>query len=120
MGKLQRAAAVVVTGCVLSLTACGGSSSSDSDKYEQTWSKNYSETSCSEFKTDMTEKQRWATAADMLSGAQSKDDPNADMPGDDLIDTFEAGLANACVIDSANMAEMGATLYLTERSRFRP
>lgn len=121
MGNVQRALAVAVTGCILSLTACGGSSSDgSSDKYKQTWPKNYSATTCAEFKTKMTEHQRWVTAADMLSAARSKDDASADMPADSLVDTFESGLNNACVIDSENMAEMGATLYLTERSTFRP
>lgn len=90
------------------------------DKFTQTWTKPYDQTTCVDFKSGMTTQQRWTMAADMLVNAQHTDDSEADLPEDSLISEFEAGLATACVIDSMSMTDVGAGLYLTEQERFRP
>lgn len=67
----------------------------------------------------MTDDQQWVAAADMLTGARSADGGD-DLPSDSLVDEFQAGVTEACVIPSMKLAEIGAGLYLTERTRFRP
>jgi hypothetical protein len=36
------------------------------------------------------------------------------------VSTFRGGITTACVIDTMSIDEVGAGLYLTERSRFAP
>lgn len=88
------------------------------DKYRQTWAIPYSQTTCSQFKVEMTAQQQWAMAADMLTNARNVDS-NTGLPPDSMISEFEGGLHNACVIDTMTMSEVGAGLYLTE-PRFHP
>jgi hypothetical protein len=40
------------------------------------------------------------------------------MPSDELVTTFRQGVETACVIDTMSLADVGPTLYLTERARF--
>ena len=101
----------------------GNSSStgtSADDKYEQTWPKSYSSTTCQEWIAEMTADQRWAAAADMLSAARNKSDGGQGVPPDSLVDEFMGGVTTACVFPEMLLAEVGAGLYLTERARFRP
>ncbi len=86
-------------------------------KYDQTWSKNYGDTTCLEFKTTMTKHERWAAAADMLTSAWQVDGLGG-MPSDELITTFRQGVETACVIDTMTVADTGTLLYLTEKARF--
>jgi hypothetical protein len=114
-------AALVVAAAIGGCGSSGGSGSSGAlDKYTQTWGKAYSDTTCSEWHSQMSDAQQWAAAADMLTGARNKGDGGDGLPPDDLVDEFQDGVTNACVIDSHNVAEIGAALYLTERARFRP
>lgn len=87
-------------------------------KYEQTWGKPYDQTTCADFKNAMTDQQRWAMAADMLTGARTKGDGISAMPSDALVTTFRDGLSYVCVDDNLTMTDMGAGLYQTERERF--
>lgn len=88
-------------------------------KYVQTWEASYSETTCAEWLGEMTPAQQFAGAADMLTGARNKGDDGTGLPSDALIEEFAEGISTACVIPSMSLAEMGATLYLTE-PRFHP
>jgi hypothetical protein len=90
------------------------------DKYEQTWPKSYSSTTCREWNGEMTTDQRWTAAADMLTGARNKGDGGQGVPPDSLVDEFMGGITTACVVPDMSLAEVGAGLYLTERARFRP
>jgi hypothetical protein len=77
----QKTSTVVAVGwaaAALMLGGCGPSSSGSSappasGKYEQTWTMSYGETTCGHFLTEMTDKQRWVMAADMLVGARKRD-----------------------------------------------
>jgi hypothetical protein len=105
----------------LVMPALVGCSSGDaSSKYEQTWPKGYSRTSCDEWLHDMSSDQRFAAAADMLTGARNKGDGGTGLPPDSMIEEFEAGIDNVCVEPTMSLTGAGAGLYLTERSRFRP
>lgn len=117
---VARSVAVVIA-LLLPLTGCGSAASPTTPgKYEQTWPRSYSETTCQEWSGAMSAEQRLAAAADMLTGARNKGDGGTGLPPDSLIRTFELGVTTACVIPSASVAEVGAGLYLTERARFRP
>lgn len=137
--SMSRLAVAATCFVFLALAGCGSAESDDqrsaatsskavatsaqperTDKFTQTWTKPYNQTTCAEFKSDMSEQQRWTMAADMLVNAQQVDDSDADLPKDALISEFEAGLNTACVIDTMSMAEVGAGLYITEQDRFRP
>ena len=97
-----------------------GIGTSDNDKYEQTWPKSYSSTTCREWDAEMTREQQWAAAADMLTGARNTGDGGEGLPPDLLVDEFMGGITTACVVPDMSPAEVGAGLYLTERARFRP
>jgi hypothetical protein len=95
----------------------------NTSKYRQTWTKSYGETSCDEWLTHMTDKQQWAAAADMLTGARNKGDGGTSVPGDDLVTEFQGGVTNVCeepVAAAESVAEVGAGLYSTERDTFAP
>jgi hypothetical protein len=89
-------------------------------EYEQTWASSYSDTSCDDWNSQMTGQQRFAAAADMLSAARDKGDGAVGVAPDDLISDFEDGISNACVSGTQSLAETGAVLYLTERTRYQP
>jgi hypothetical protein len=124
--------AVAVLFAVVCATSTAGSDSDAGDtgtgdigaqtsKYEQTWSKSYSETTCGEFMESMAPQQRSAAAADMLTGARNKGDGGEGLPPDRLIDEFESGLDTVCTAEATmSLADAGAGLYLTDRARFRP
>ncbi|NMN93906.1 hypothetical protein [Antrihabitans stalactiti] len=92
---------------------------SGADKYKQTWTTPYEETTCSQFKTAMSGKQQWVLAADMLTSARQVDEKGAEMASDDLITEFRNGLVTVCVIDTMTMTDAGVGLYMTE-PRFKP
>lgn len=118
--------AATVTLLLAATTGCSAESSDDSsspeadNKYEQTWSKSYSATTCTEWLQDMTPEQQFAAAADMLTGARNKGDGGSGLPPDSLIDEFEQGVGTACVIPTEDIASIAAVLYLTERDTFQP
>ena len=97
-----------------------GTGTSVDHKYEQTWSKSYSSTTCSEWNGEMTRRQQWVAAADMLTSARNKGDGGQGLPHDYLVDAFVAGIDTVCVVPDMSLAEAGAGLYLTERDRVRP
>lgn len=115
---LTTRAAVVAAGVTVASLLAAPSAAGDDDKYTQTWPTPYEKTTCAQFLGQMTSKQRWVMAADMLTNARNVKRKTG-LPSDDLITEFEGGLRNVCVIDSMNMADAGTGLYLTE-PRFQP
>ncbi|MGZ4532973.1 MAG: hypothetical protein ACXVXP_11555 [Mycobacteriaceae bacterium] len=111
---------LVVGVALLAFTGCESSTGASDDKYEQTWSKSYGETTCSEWISDMSQHEMWVAAADMVTHARDTDDENAAMPEDSMVDDFRDGITNACVEPTMTIAEVGALLYLTEQVRFKP
>ncbi len=101
----------------------GGATTGSASKYEQTWPKSYKDTSCSEWTFSMTEQQRLAAAADILLAVRRTDDSSVGLPSDAMITDFGSGISNVCeveIVQSWSLAEMAATVYLTERQRFGP
>ena len=96
----------------------GADASTASGKFSQTWTKACSETTCAEYKSQMTPDQQRVMAADMLVSAGSADKMTT-MPSNEMDGTFQDGLTTACVVDTARMNEMGAALYLTEKDRWQ-
>lgn len=64
-------------------------------KYEQTWTRGYDVTTCTEWSKKMDDHQRWVAAADMLTNARGVWKIGT-MPSDSLIDTFEADIDMNC------------------------
>jgi hypothetical protein len=111
------AVAAVVLSVIIGFSVSGRPD--PTEKYAQTWHKDYSNTSCSEWSGQMSEQQRFAASADMLTAARNKMDGGSGVPNDSLIDEFTAGLDTVCVDDAANIAELAVLLYTTE-PRFAP
>lgn len=105
---------------VVLISACSSTSGRGNDKYTQTWSKSYASTTCTDWNDQMSDAQKFAGAADMLTGARNNGDGGSGLPADSLIEEFQGGVTTACVIPTANVAEIGAGVYLTERETFRP
>jgi hypothetical protein len=93
-------------------------------KYDQTWSKSYSETSCAEWTGSLTARQRFAAAADMLSAARNKGDGGTGLPPEELIDRFADDVTQGCSGEATaatqTVAQTGALIYLTGRELYRP
>lgn len=67
----------------------------------------------------MSPAQQFAGAADILTSARNKIDNGTGMPSDSLIEEFEAGITEVCVIPSMTITEATYGLYTTE-PRFHP
>jgi hypothetical protein len=114
---------VVVTGCGSTGSSgdnAGSDSSDPSSKYEQTWTRPYGQTTCRQWLNRMSPGQRFAGAADMLTGARNKGDGGSGLPPDSLINQFKRDMDDACVNPSQKLTEIGAAVYLTGRSKYRP
>ena len=69
----------------------------------------------------MSPAQRWAAAADMLTGARNKGDGGTGLPPDFLITRFEDDVPEGCsVIGTISVAVVGASIYLIGRAQYRP
>lgn len=114
-------AAAATLGAVLILTSCSPSHTAVApDKYTQTWATSYASTTCTDWTTRMTAPQRWAAAADMLTGARNKGDGGTGLPSDALVTTFMGGIGTACVVETMTITDVAVGLYMTERARFQP
>ncbi|GHA01387.1 hypothetical protein ACFOOM_12195 [Streptomyces echinoruber] len=84
------------------------------DKYEQTWKRPYSNTTCGDFLSGMNGHERWVTAADMLSAAR-RSDGGSGLPADSEITRFQKDMSAACEGSAdAKVTEIGAALYLMD------
>lgn len=123
---IGRLAWIVVPVLLIGYCSIAGSRSSDTsgtpstEKYTQTWSKSYADTTCSDWLGNMTKAQEFAAAADMLAGARNKGDGGTGLPSDALINEFSGGITTACVVPTATLTDIAVALYLTERERFKP
>jgi len=116
---MKLTALVAVT--ILALAGCSPSHTTVApDKYTQTWATDYASTTCTDYTTVMSAHQRWAAAADMLTGARNKGDGGTGMPSDELVTTFMGGVDTACVVPTMTITDVAVGLYLTERTRFQP
>lgn len=95
------------------------STSTAPDRYTQTWSRPYSETTCDDWNGSMTPAQQFAAAADILASARNKIDGATGLPPDSLIVEFQAGITNVCVIPTMTLTDATYGLYSTE-PRFQP
>lgn len=107
--------------CSVALLAvgCSSTSSDEPGKYEQSWGKSYSATTCGEWLNSMSPDQRTAAAADMLTGARNKGDGGVGLPPDSLVEEFSQDVDSSCAT-AASLAEAGATAYLDGRPYYRP
>jgi hypothetical protein len=110
----------------LLLAACGTSTSAGSpaDKYAQTWSKDYASTTCADWSQAMTQQQRFAAAADILSAARDKIDGGSGIAPDDLIRDFQADVDDACngapSADTETLTDVTYFIYHQEHTHYGP
>ena len=112
------AAPILTAGCSGGSGNSGAESLSPS-KYDRTWQTAYSEPTCADWRSGMTEAERRTAAADMFTCARNKGDCGTGLPSDALVNEFAAGMMTPCGIDTANTAEIGAALYVTQRDRYQ-
>ena len=118
--KLLVVVGLIVGGAVVYAIAFSGSDSSsttptdDTSKYTQSWPKQYSDTTCTEWSTDLSPSQRFAASADMLTGARNKGDGGTGLPADSMIDDFSVGISSVCVEPTMSITDAAVGLYLTE------
>ncbi len=125
MRSLSAVAAIVVL-----LIACTGNGAEGDGasstpeptegKYTQTWTVLYTDTTCPQWNDDMTAKQQWVMAGDMLYAAR-EGDGDSGLPADSLVDLFRASINDVCREDQIGIkvAEVAASLYVLS-SDFRP
>lgn len=89
------------------------------DKYEQTWTKSYSKTTCSDWLKTMTPAQQFAAAADILTSGRNKVDNGTGMPSDSLIEDFQAATTDYCVIPSMTLTDATYAVYM-DGKKYRP
>jgi hypothetical protein len=105
--------------------ACGGSivstPGSESNRYNQTWTKSYGLTTCGDWNDVMTDAQQWRAAVDMLTSARKKWDDDEGLPSDSLVTRFQGDITDACAVDNNHqLPEIAVGVYLTDRDRYSP
>lgn len=102
------------------MTACGKSEETEA-KFTQTWPTAYAQITCRQWLDDMTSEQRFTAAADILVGAQSTDDAGADLPSDDLINSFAADISEGCgPVATMAITDTSISIYGIGRDQCRP
>lgn len=120
------AALMLVVAAVVGCAASGEDAAAPAvttGKYDQTWAKTYAATTCSEWKSEMTDREQWVAAADMLTGARNKGDSGTGLPSDALVDDFQADITESCSPAAAKamkIAEVAASVYLIGRDTYAP
>lgn len=95
---------LVLIALLLMLNGCSEAAPSPSpsaDKYTQTWAADYESTSCAQFLDEMTPRERWTAAANLLSAVRNSGGITPALPADDMVDAFESAMENACKNDLA-------------------
>jgi len=109
-------------GIVIAAVTYAAPTAGADDKYTQTWPKPYSQTTCDDYQTQMTEKQAWVMAADMLTGARNMDEETG-LPSDALVSDFADQLLTACepeIAATQPMTDVATTLFLLDRTLKQP
>jgi len=87
-------------------------------KFEQTWKKNYTKTTCAEWTDSMNEHETFVAASDMLLDLRRADDPNSGLLPD-VINEFKQGITKACVGD-LTISDVAVVVYTTDTATFKP
>lgn len=114
--------AVLVGGCTAIVAATSGNRGDEvsaDDPYRQTWVKAYSDTTCADWASEMTDQQQFAASADILTSAWQRIEGSSDFPPDALIREFREGVSTVCVEPTMTLTDASGLLYLTE-PRFAP
>ncbi|MFI6528287.1 hypothetical protein [Streptomyces uncialis] len=85
-------------------------------RYEQTWKRATADTTCDQFRQQMTPEERWVMAAEVLTDERGD---GAEAPAQQEISRFETDLNVACQDTSTAesvMTEVGSTLYLLDQT----
>lgn len=88
-----------------------------------TWETPYSETTCRQWQSQMSPRQRQVAAEDMLDAARRSDDEDASDPSPALATVFGRGISEACTepaVASRPISEMAAALYVIGQRQFGP
>lgn len=116
---------IAIGAIALLLAGCGNAvPTTADDKYSQSWSTDYASTTCVQMLDEMTEHERWVTAADLLSSARAANGVQPAMPTDTLVDAFAASLAKACrndlkvVTHPTYVSRVAVGVYLLESETF--
>lgn len=102
-----------------SITPQSSGTDSSASKYSQTWTKDYGATTCGEWLGEMTDKQQWVAAADMLAAVRDKDGGSR-LPADALVTRFQRNISIGCEGSSeVAITEAAVLIYLSDNT-FKP
>lgn len=97
----------------------GEPADSNPGAYSQSWTKPYSQTTCSDWSTRMSDQERFATSADILTSAWVKIEASDDFPPDRLIREFQRGISSMCTGDDEVVTDVTYRLY-NSGATFKP
>lgn len=106
---------VVLVGCATE--AGGNAGDAPFEKRPQTWTKPYEKTTCTEFKKEMTETERWTAAADLLIAERSREERMQAMPSKLQVEGFAEGLASSCTV-SDPIDQVAVAVYESDPTTF--
>jgi hypothetical protein len=110
----------LVTGCGSDAGKAHASNGSDMTRYIQTWGTDYAHTTCSQWGSRMTGRQRWTAAFELLRDSRNGDAAIAAMPADSLVGRFESDIDRRCGgASSTDIADVASAAYLAHRSDYR-
>jgi hypothetical protein len=110
---------LLVPALALILAACSGGSGSD--KYHQTWTKPYAETSCADWRDAMDQHQQFVMAADILFTEQKTLKPDVVLPDDVMVGQFQGQIQGLCLTHASDDVTTAAfVVWTTGQDAFAP
>lgn len=97
--------AVIALVLLLVVVAC----SNEADRPEQTWSKDYEKTTCTEWNQSMTKTQKEAAAYDLVVDYLRRTDSDK-KPSNDQVDDFRSEISAGCEKEAGTVSEVAEHL----------
>ncbi len=89
------------------------------DRYTQTWPTPYTATSCGDWSASMSEPQRFAGAAEILTQLRTETGLPATRPADSLITAFQSGITSTCALSASSALLSAASLVFQLDGAYR-
>ena len=97
------------------------SNSGEPDKYKQTWTKAYGDTTCADWRDVMNDHQRFVMAADILYTQQKKIKPDVGLPSDALVNQFAGQVQGLCLThEGDDVTTVSFIVWTTGGDAFAP
>lgn len=118
----------VVASLLIALAGCGGGGEAASSattttagEFEQTWTKDYKQTTCTDWNGSMTAQQMRVAAADMLVSLR-KVDGGTSLPPRALMTRFQGDIGDGCAagVGELTIADAAVSIYIIGKSTYAP